>query len=80
MHLRCGIASQRLALGLGSLHVTPHGLRSFFVTQAREAGFSDAEIAMMIGDKTGPAIIAHMYGDVRPEHLFKQAQRIRLKV
>ena len=45
-----------------------------------ESGLSDADIAMLIGDKTGPAIIAHTYGDVRPEHLFKQAQRIRLTV
>ncbi|MEI6078076.1 MAG: hypothetical protein WCS94_21025 [Verrucomicrobiota bacterium] len=59
-------------------HVTPHGLRSYFVTRARESGLSDAEIAMLIGDKTGPAIIAHTYGDVRPDHLLKQAQRIRL--
>ncbi len=66
------------SLGIG--HVTPHGLRSFFVTQARESGLSDAEIAMLIGDKTGPAIIAHTYGDVRPDHLLKQAQRIRLTV
>ncbi|HYV26813.1 MAG TPA: tyrosine-type recombinase/integrase [Candidatus Eisenbacteria bacterium] len=64
------------ALGLG--HVTPHGLRSYFVTRARESGLSDAEIAMLIGDKTGPSIIAHTYGDVRPDHLLKQAQRIRL--
>lgn len=64
------------ALGLG--HVTPHGLRSYFVTQARESGLSDAEIAQLIGDKTGPAIIAHTYGDVRSDHLLKQAQRIRL--
>jgi len=33
---------------------------------------------MLIGDKTGPEIIAHTYGDVRPDHLLKQAQRIRL--
>ena len=66
------------ALGLG--HVTPHGLRSYFVTQARQSGLSDAEIAMLIGDKTGPAIIAHTYGDVRPDHLLKQAQRIRLTI
>jgi hypothetical protein len=58
--------------------VTPHGLRSYFVTQARQSGLSDAEIAMLIGDKTGPAIIAQTYGDVRPDHLLKQAQRIRL--
>jgi len=64
------------ALDIG--HVTPHGLRSYFVTRARESGLSDAEIAMLIGDKTGPAIIAHTYGDVRPDHLLKQAQRIRL--
>lgn len=66
------------ALDLG--HVTPHGLRSYFVTQARESGLSDAEVAMLIGDKTGPAIIALTYGDVRPEHLLKQAQRIKLTV
>src|SRR3989442_102569 len=35
---------------------------------------------MLIGDKTGPPIIALTYGDVRPEHLLKQAQRIRLTV
>jgi integrase len=65
---------------LGLKHVTPHGLRSYFVTQARQSGLSDAEVAMLIGDKTGPAIIARIYGDVRPDHLFKQAQRIRLTV
>jgi len=61
-------------------HVTPHGLRSHFVTQARQSGLSDAEIAMLIGAKSGPAIIALTYGDVRPDHLLKQAQRIRLTV
>lgn len=66
--------------GLGLGHVTPHGLRSYFVTQARQSGLSDAEIAMLIGDKSGPAIIALTYGNVRPDHLFKQAQRIKLTV
>jgi integrase len=66
--------------GLGIAHVTPHGLRSYFVTQARQSGLSDSEIAMLIGDKTGPAIVALTYGDVRPDHLLKQAQRIRLTV
>lgn len=65
------------ALGLG--HVTPHGLRSYFVTQARQSGLTDAEIAMLIGDKTGPAIIAEVYGDVRSEHLLNQARRIQLR-
>lgn len=58
--------------------VTPHGLRSYFVTQARQSGLTDADIAMLIGDKTGPAIIAHTYGDVRPEHLLAQARKISL--
>lgn len=65
-------------LGIG--HVTPHGLRSYFVTQARQSGLTDAEIAALIGDKTGPAIIASTYGDLRPDHLLAQAQRIRLTV
>jgi integrase len=69
-------ACKKLEIG----HVTPHGLRSYFVTQARQSGLSDAEIAALIGDKTGPAIIAHTYGDVRPDHLLAQAQRIRLTV
>jgi integrase len=60
-------------------HVTPHGLRSFFVTSARESGLTDAEIAMLIGDKSGPALIASTYGDVRPEHLVRQALRIRFR-
>ena len=59
-------------------HVTPHGLRSYFVTQCRQSGLTDAEIAMLIGDKTGPALIAQVYGDLRPDHLLAQAQRIRL--
>jgi len=73
---RLTVACRALAVG----HVTPHGLRSYFVTQARESGLSDADIAMLIGDKSGPAIIATTYGDVRPDYLLKQAQRIRLTV
>lgn len=73
---RITAACKKLEIG----HVTPHGLRSYFVTQARQSGLTDAEIAALIGDKTGPAIIAHTYGDVRPDHLLAQAQRIRLTV
>ncbi len=58
-------------------HVTPHGLRSYFVTQARQSGLTDAEIAMLIGDKTGPSIIASTYGDLRDDHLLAQARRVR---
>ena len=64
---------------LGIKHVTTHGLRSFFVTSAREFGLTDAEITMLIGDKSGPALIASTYGDVRPEHLVRQALRIRFR-
>ncbi len=73
---RITAACKKLEIG----HVTPHGLRSYFVTQARQSGLTDAEIAALIGDKTGPAIIAHTYGDVRSDHLLAQAQRIRLTV
>jgi hypothetical protein len=76
--IRHRLAAACRGLGLG--HVTPRGLRSCFVTQPRESGLSDEEIAMLIGDTTGPAIIALTYGDVRPDHLLKQAQRIRLTV
>ncbi|HTS18523.1 MAG TPA: tyrosine-type recombinase/integrase [Verrucomicrobiae bacterium] len=77
-----GIIRRRLtaaceSLGIG--HVTPHGLRSYFVTQARQSGLTDAEIAMLIGDKTGPSLISEVYGDVRPDHLIAQAKRIQLR-
>ncbi|MBI5685536.1 MAG: site-specific integrase [Verrucomicrobia bacterium] len=65
------------AVGIG--HVTAHGLRSYFVTQCRQSGLTDSEVAMLIGDKTGPAIIASTYGDLRPDHLLAQARRIRFK-
>lgn len=58
-------------------HVTPHGLRSYFVTQARQCGLTDAVIAGLIGDKSGPALIASTYGDLRPDHLLAQALLIR---
>lgn len=70
----------RLCHSTGMRYVTLHGLRSFFVTQCRESGLPDTEIAALIGDKSGPAIIARTYGDVRPEHLLKQAQRVRFLV
>jgi integrase len=63
---------------LGLPHVTPHGLRSYFVTQACQSGLTDAEIAQLIGDKTGPALIAQVYGDVRPDHLLAVARKIKL--
>jgi integrase len=69
------IAAACVALKLP--HVTPHGLRSYFVTQARQSGLTDAEIAMLIGDKTGPSIIATTYGDLRDDHLLAQARRVR---
>lgn len=64
---------------LGLPHVTPHGLRSYFVTSARQAGLTDAEVAALIGDKSGPAIIAAVYGDVRRDHMLAQAKRIQLR-
>ena len=38
------------------------------------------KIAALIGDKSGPAIIAAVYGDVRQDHLLAQAKRIQLRV
>jgi integrase len=66
------------AKACGLPHVTPQGLRSYFVTQARQSGLTDAEIAQLIGDKTGPSLIAEVYGDVRPDHLLAVARKIKL--
>jgi len=66
------------ARACGLSHVTPQGLRSYFVTQARQSGLTDAEIAQLIGDKTGPSLISEVYGDVRPDHLLAVARNIKL--
>jgi len=71
-------ALTRVCRDLKIKHCTAHGCRSYFVTRCREAGLSDAEIAALIGDRTGPAIIARTYGDVLPTHLLKQAKRVQL--
>jgi hypothetical protein len=62
----------------GLSHVTRQGLRSYFVTQARQSGLTDAEVAQLIGDKTGPVLISEVYGDVRPDHLLAVARKIKL--
>lgn len=69
-----GLACKKLGLP----HVVPHGLRSYFVTQAWQSGLSDAEIAQLIGDRTGPPLISEVYGDVRQDHLLAVAWQIRL--
>ena len=66
------------AKACGMPHVTPQGLRSYFVMQARQSGLTDAEIAQLIGDKTGPSLIAEVYGDVHPDHLLTVARKITL--
>ena len=50
----------------GFKRMTPHGLRSFYVTVRRGQGISDGQIAAEIGDKTGAAIIATTYGSIPP--------------
>ena len=63
---------------LGLRHCTLHGLRSYFVTQARQSGLSDATVAKLIGDKSGAPLIAAVYGDIREDYLMQEAKRIRL--
>lgn len=43
-------------------HVTPHGLRAYYVTKRRRDGAMDSHIAAEIGDKT-VALISTTYGD-----------------
>jgi hypothetical protein len=56
--------------------VIPHGLRSYFVTTCRGT-LTDAEIAMAIGDKSGPSLISSTYGDVRPDSFLAQIRKIQ---
>ena len=45
-------------------HATPQGLRSYSVTQTHQSGLSHTEIGVLIGGRTGPAIIVHPHGGV----------------
>ena len=65
-----------VAASLAIRHVSPHGLRSFFVTQCREAGLSDTDVAALIGDKTGAEIIRRIYGDRRESSLRRQVDTV----
>lgn len=58
-------------------HVCPHGLRAFFVTRCREAGLGDFEIAGLIGQRSGPQLVAQVYGQTRPEHVLAQARLVK---
>lgn len=49
----------------GFPNITPHGLRSFYVTKRRSDGIPDLQIAAEIGDST-VALISTTYGDLPP--------------
>lgn len=57
-----GHALVRAGKALGLPHVTPHGLRSFYVTKRRRDGIMDSQVAAEIGDKTVD-LISKVYGD-----------------
>jgi integrase len=61
----------------GVPHVCPHGLRAYFVTRCREAGLGDFEIAGLIGQRSGPQLVAQVYGQTRPEHVLAQARMVK---
>jgi hypothetical protein len=62
-----------------SVRIPNHTPKSSALAQARQSGLTDAEIAMLIGDKTGPGIIAAVCGDLRQDLLLAQAKRIQLR-
>lgn len=57
-------ALARITKELGLPRRTSHGLRAFFVTLQRRAGYRDEEVAEMIGDKT-VSLIQSTYGERR---------------
>jgi len=61
-----GHALKRLTTRLGLSPITPHGLRSFYVTKRRSDGASDVQIAGEIGDQTA-GLMQTTYG-ARPDN------------
>jgi hypothetical protein len=51
-------ALERICRNYGLPHITPHGLRSFYVTKRRSDGASDIVIAGEIGDRTAMASVS----------------------
>lgn len=58
-----GHALRRVCESLNIPHITPHGLRAYYVTKRRRDGAHDAVVASEIGDKT-VTLIATTYGDI----------------
>ena len=61
-----GHALRRKCRDLKLPHITPHGLRSFYVTKRRSDGISDVQIAGEIGDQT-VSLLQTTYG-ARPSN------------
>ena len=57
---------RRACHALGLSHRTVHGLRSYFVNVLRSKGWSDWQIALQIGHKSGGRLIVETYGEVLP--------------
>lgn len=57
-----GLALRRACISLELHHITPHGLRSFYVTKRRREGAADSAIAEEIGDKE-VSMVQRIYGD-----------------
>jgi integrase len=56
--------------------IRAHGNRAFYVTALRSEGVNDGAIAFKIGDKTGAALIAQVYGDLPPNWRSTKAGKI----
>jgi integrase len=62
-------ALRRAARVIGAPPRTSHGLRAYAVSAFRTLGISDADIALLIGHKTGGRLIVDTYGEIRPERV-----------
>jgi hypothetical protein len=57
-------ALSRICPAMALPHRTSHGLRSYFVNVLRSHAVPDAEIALMIGQKTAGRLIVDVYGKI----------------
>jgi integrase len=56
-------ALAKACVQVGQNHRTSHGMRAYRVNVLRSEGYTDAEIALLIGHKTGGKLIVEVYGE-----------------
>ena len=78
--LECQNSMTRAASKIGMKRVTHHDLRHLFATICIESGVDIPTVSRWLGHKDGGPLCMKIYGRLRQDHSFAQAQRVSFRV